>query len=91
VLLPVFEPGKSNCVVTCAPIMQENMEKTFKEMGYKTQIRTLTDFYDDYGLEGGEDDGEEDDEDEDEDEDMSDGDEGSTDGEGSHSEDEMKE
>jgi Zn-dependent M16 (insulinase) family peptidase len=23
VLLPVFEPGKSNCVVTCAPIMQE--------------------------------------------------------------------
>jgi hypothetical protein len=39
------------------------MEKAFKAMGYKTQVQTLTHFYDDYGLEGGEDDGGEDDDD----------------------------
>ncbi|KAJ9143690.1 Zinc metalloprotease [Pleurostoma richardsiae] len=75
-LLPVFLPGKSNVVVTCAPIMQENMEKAFKAMGYDTQVQPLTHFYDDYGLKGPEDeeedeDMEDDEDDEDEDEDMS--------------------
>ncbi|KAH8887338.1 hypothetical protein GQ53DRAFT_656304 [Thozetella sp. PMI_491] len=66
VVLPVFEPGKSNVVVTCAPIMQENMEKTLQTMGYKTQIQPLSHFYDDYGIGGGEN-PEEDEEDEDDD------------------------
>ena len=68
-------------------IRLQNMEKTFKEMGYKTQVKTLTDFYDDYGLEGGEHDSEED---EDEDEDMSDEEDGSSDDEGSDSDEDME-
>ncbi|ROT43702.1 cytoplasm protein [Sodiomyces alkalinus F11] len=65
-VLPVFEPGKSNVVVTCAPILQENIEKALKETGYKTQVRQLADFHDDYGLKAPE--GEEDEEEEDEEE-----------------------
>lgn len=58
------------------------MEKAFKGMGYKTQVRSLADFYDAYGLVGDDeddkvdpDDDEEDDSDEDgeDDEDMSEG------------------
>ncbi|KAL1882995.1 hypothetical protein VTK73DRAFT_517 [Phialemonium thermophilum] len=74
-VLPLFEPGKSNVVVTCAPIMQEKMENAFKDMGYKTQSQPLSHFYNDYGLEAGpahnedeEEDDEEDDEDDEEDE-----------------------
>ncbi|KAK3328009.1 Metalloenzyme, LuxS/M16 peptidase-like protein [Cercophora scortea] len=66
VVLPVFEPGKSNVVVTCAPIMEENMVKVLSAMGYKTQVQPLSHFYDDYGfkLEGEEEEEEEDDDDE---------------------------
>ncbi|KAH8744387.1 hypothetical protein F5883DRAFT_660986 [Diaporthe sp. PMI_573] len=72
-VLPVFEPGKSNVVVTCAPLMQENMEKMLGTMGYKTQVQRLSHFYDDYGLKGDneEDDEEDDEDDEDDDDDMS--------------------
>ncbi len=38
-------------------------------MGYKTQVKQLSDFYDAYGLEAGTDEGEEMDEDEDDDDD----------------------
>lgn len=61
-LLPAFEPGKSNVVVCCAPIMVENLEKELKAMGYKSQVKQLADFHDAYGLEAGEDDGEEEEE-----------------------------
>ncbi|KAK4448201.1 Presequence protease 1, chloroplastic/mitochondrial [Podospora aff. communis PSN243] len=50
VILPVFAPGKSNVVVTCAPIMEEGMVKGLSTMGYKTQVRALSDFHEDYGL-----------------------------------------
>ncbi|KAK4238493.1 Presequence protease 1, chloroplastic/mitochondrial [Achaetomium macrosporum] len=76
VIMPVFEPGKSNVVVTCAPIMEENMVKALAAAGYKTQVQPLSHFYDDYGLKAGEDDGEEEEDDKDEeeeDEDMEDG------------------
>lgn len=33
------------------------MEKAFKTMGYATQVKSLSDFYDHYGLEGDDDDG----------------------------------
>ncbi|KAL2133113.1 hypothetical protein VTI74DRAFT_2915 [Chaetomium olivicolor] len=72
VIMPVFEPGRSNVVVTCAPIMEENMVKALGAAGYKTQVQALSHFYDDYGLKADEEDGEEEDE-EDEDEDMSEG------------------
>ncbi|KAG7288803.1 hypothetical protein NEMBOFW57_005161 [Staphylotrichum longicolle] len=75
VILPVFEPGRSNVVVTCAPIMEENMVKALAAAGYKTQVQTLSHFYDDYGLKADDED-EEEEEEEDEDED-DDGEEGS--------------
>ncbi|EON97551.1 putative zinc metalloprotease protein [Phaeoacremonium minimum UCRPA7] len=70
-ILPVFVAGKSNVVVTCAPIMEENMTKAFKAVGYSVQTQPLTHFYDDYGLKGEDDEEmeEEDDEDEEEEED----------------------
>ncbi|EWZ48630.1 hypothetical protein FOCG_07077 [Fusarium oxysporum f. sp. radicis-lycopersici 26381] len=49
-VLPCFEPGKSNIVVTAAKIMQEGMETAFKDMGYKVQTHELSYFHDDYGL-----------------------------------------
>ncbi|KAI1340894.1 Metalloenzyme, LuxS/M16 peptidase-like protein [Xylariaceae sp. FL0016] len=79
-ILPMFEPGKSNVVVCCANVMVEQMEKELQDMGYKTQVKQLSDFYDAYGLEGDEDGDEEDEDDDDDDmEDGSDGSEGSED------------
>ncbi|KAE8440606.1 hypothetical protein EG329_007041 [Mollisiaceae sp. DMI_Dod_QoI] len=70
ILLPTFTPGKSNVVVTCAPIMEEGIVKGFKEMGFKAQVQSLASFEESYGLEADEDEGHEDD---DEDADMEDG------------------
>ncbi|KAG6015823.1 hypothetical protein E4U43_004726, partial [Claviceps pusilla] len=75
-ILRCFEPGQSNVVITCAKLMTENMETSFKAMGYKVQTRELSYFHDDYGLKGDEDDDEEE-EDEDEDEEDEEGSEGS--------------
>ncbi|EMR62792.1 putative zinc metalloprotease protein [Eutypa lata UCREL1] len=75
-LLPIFEPGKSNVVICCAHVMVEKLEKELQEMGYKTQVKQLSDFYDAYGLEADEDE-EGDEMDEDEDESDDDGSEGS--------------
>ncbi|KAH6636872.1 Metalloenzyme, LuxS/M16 peptidase-like protein [Chaetomium tenue] len=82
VIMPVFEPGKSNVVVTCAPIMEENMVKALGTAGYKTQVQTLSHFHNDYGLKADEEEEEEEEED-DEDEEMEDGSEGSESGEDS--------
>jgi len=79
IVLPVFEPGKSNVVVTCAPIMEEKIEKALSEMGYKTQVQPLSHFYDDYGLKADEDGEEEDDDDEDDDDEDMTGDESDSD------------
>lgn len=75
VILPCFAPGKSNVTITCAKIMTENMEASFKAMGYKVQTRELSDFHDDYGLAAPEGDSEEDDEEDEEDEEDDDDDE----------------
>ncbi|KAL7625178.1 hypothetical protein AAE478_004393 [Parahypoxylon ruwenzoriense] len=66
-LLPIFEPGKSNVVVCCSHAMVEKLEEGLQAMGYKTRIKQLSDFHDDYGLEApeGEEDGDEDEEDSD--------------------------
>ncbi|TWU73378.1 hypothetical protein ED733_001917 [Metarhizium rileyi] len=66
-ILPCFEPGKSNVVVTCAKLMSENMETTLKAMGYKVQTHELSHFHDDYGLKAGEEEGEEEEEDQEDD------------------------
>ncbi|KAI1390879.1 Metalloenzyme, LuxS/M16 peptidase-like protein [Hypoxylon trugodes] len=80
-LLPLFEPGKSNVVVCCAHTMIEKLENEFESLGYKTEIKQLSDFADDYGLKApeGEEDGENDEEDGSDDE--SEGSEGSGDSE----------
>ncbi|KAI1458461.1 Metalloenzyme, LuxS/M16 peptidase-like protein [Annulohypoxylon moriforme] len=79
-LLPLFEPGKSNVVVCCAHAMTEKLEKEFQDMGYKTEVKQLSDFSGDYGLEAPE--GEENGEDEEDDDDEgSEGSEGSYDSE----------
>lgn len=68
-ILPVFEPGTSDVVVTCALQLQEDIEKSFKEVGYKTRVQQLSDFYNNYGLEAREGDTDDEDEDDDIDED----------------------
>ncbi|CZR67502.1 related to metalloprotease 1 [Phialocephala subalpina] len=67
VLMPAFTPGKSNVVVTCAPIMEEGIVKGFKELGFKTQVQPLSAFQESYGLEADEDEGQDDEEEETED------------------------
>lgn len=57
-------------MLTC---FSQNIDKAFKEMGYKTQVKPLADFHDDYGFKGDDDEDDEDDEDDDE-EDGSEGD-----------------
>lgn len=79
-ILPCFEPGKSNVVITCAKLMTENMETAFRGMGYKVQTHELSYFHDDYGLRT---DDEDDEDEEDEDDDDEEGSEGSYDSEGS--------
>ncbi len=54
------------------------MVKTLAAAGYKTQVQTLTHFYDDYGLKGDEEEeDEEEDDDDDDDDEMEDGSEAS--------------
>lgn len=67
-VLPCFQPGKSNVVVTCAKNMQESMETAFKGIGYKVDTHELSYFHDDYGLEApeGEEEGDDDEDDDDE-------------------------
>ncbi|KAG9235693.1 zinc metalloprotease [Amylocarpus encephaloides] len=62
ILLPLFVPGTANIIMTCANIMQEGSVKNFEELGFKTQVKALSDFKENYGLEPLE--GEEDDNDE---------------------------
>ncbi|PGH15853.1 hypothetical protein AJ80_05384 [Polytolypa hystricis UAMH7299] len=49
-ILPLFTPGKSNVVVTCAPVLEEPIKKGFEEEGYRPELRSLKDFEDDYGF-----------------------------------------
>lgn len=64
------------------------MDKAFKNMGYKTQVRSLSDYYDAYGLEGDDEDGNEDPEDDDEEEDSDEDEDMSEDGSGSEEDEE---
>ncbi|KAI9660873.1 MAG: hypothetical protein M1829_006438 [Trizodia sp. TS-e1964] len=49
-VLPVFMPGSSNFVVTCAPVLQETIKASFEAAGYSPQVKHLSDFQEDYGL-----------------------------------------
>ncbi|KAL9007095.1 MAG: hypothetical protein Q9188_000130 [Gyalolechia gomerana] len=50
IVLPVLTAATANLVVTCAPVMEEELVKGFREMGFKPEIRSLASFQDDYGM-----------------------------------------
>ncbi|KAH0122859.1 hypothetical protein KCU67_g17919, partial [Aureobasidium melanogenum] len=74
-IMPIFNPETTNLVVTCATIMEENLVKAFTDAGFKPEVKSLSDFEDDYGLENieGDDDDEEDDVEEEEEDGSEDG------------------
>ncbi|EER25298.1 hypothetical protein CPC735_019020 [Coccidioides posadasii C735 delta SOWgp] len=67
-VFPVFTPGSSDIVVTCAPVLEERIKTGFESLGFKPEVQPLKYFEDDYGLQL-----DDDEEDEDEDEDDEDG------------------
>ncbi|KAF7188172.1 hypothetical protein HII31_10457 [Pseudocercospora fuligena] len=70
-LTPLFNPTSANLVVTCADGMKEKMVENFGKEGFKVELKELSFFEDDYGLEApeGADEEDEDEEDEEDDED----------------------
>lgn len=70
IVLPIFEGETANLFVTCAPSMAEGLVKGFGELGFKPEVKPLTFFQDDYGLQADDGADEQGDEEEDEDEDM---------------------
>ncbi|KAI7657919.1 hypothetical protein KC318_g11534 [Hortaea werneckii] len=72
-MVPAFKPQSGILIVTCAQIMQENLEERLRSLGFKPEVKPLEEFQDDYGLramegeEGNETDSEEEDDDDDDD------------------------
>ncbi|KAF2733728.1 zinc metalloprotease-like protein [Polyplosphaeria fusca] len=83
----VFEPEKTDLVVSCGGNMVEGLKKSFDEAGFKTKVKPLAEFQEGYGLEAGDDEGEEEEDDDDDDEEGEDEDDEDEDGAG---EDKMK-
>ncbi|MCJ1247440.1 hypothetical protein MMC30_004654 [Trapelia coarctata] len=77
ILLPVLTPESANLFITCAAVMQENLVRDFKGIGFKPEVKPLALFQDDYGLKTGDVEEEEDDEEDEledsDEEDMTDG------------------
>jgi Zn-dependent M16 (insulinase) family peptidase len=76
-VLPVFQPGSTDLVVTCGTIMAEDLKKNFEKAGFRPEVRTLASFQDGYGLpvaegEDAEDEDEEGDDEDDDDEESGD-------------------
>jgi Zn-dependent M16 (insulinase) family peptidase len=67
-LLPLFDAKKANLVITCASGMKDKMQENFSSAGFAVEVKDLSFFEDDYGLQApaGEDDEDEDEEEEDE-------------------------
>ena len=53
VILPLFDAMKSNLFVTCAPVMEKKTVTGFGELGFKSEVKPLAFFQDDYGLKTG--------------------------------------
>ncbi|KAL8997888.1 MAG: hypothetical protein Q9169_002970 [Polycauliona sp. 2 TL-2023] len=49
-ILPVLTAGSANLIVTCAPVMEEELVKGFKDLGFKPEVRPLSYFQDGYGM-----------------------------------------
>ncbi|KKF94108.1 putative protein C3H1.02c [Ceratocystis platani] len=71
ILMSLFEPGKSNIVITCNPNLTDTLNSSLTKVGFATRVQTLDEFQDDYGLKAldPEDDEEEEEEEEEEDDD----------------------
>ncbi|KAL5428911.1 hypothetical protein PMIN04_000521 [Paraphaeosphaeria minitans] len=69
VIANVFDPAKTDLVITCGGNMVDDLKKNFEKDGFRINVKQLVDFQEDYGLQG--------DEDEEEDEEDSEGSEGS--------------
>ena len=68
-VLPVLNAKTANLIVTCAPIMEEELAKGLEGLGFKIETKPLAYFQDDYGMkipEGADDDEEEEEEEGDE-------------------------
>lgn len=50
VVLPVLTAGTANLIVTCAPVMEEEVVKGFQDLGFQPEVRPLAYFQDDYGI-----------------------------------------
>lgn len=49
-VLPVLTAATANLVVTCAPVMEEELVKGFEKMGFTPEVRSLASFQDSYGM-----------------------------------------
>lgn len=50
IVLPVLTAATANLVVTCAPVMEEELVKGFQGLGFTPEVRSLASFQDDYGM-----------------------------------------
>ncbi|KAL8843609.1 MAG: hypothetical protein Q9170_000113 [Blastenia crenularia] len=50
IVLPVLMAATANLVVTCAPVMEEELVKEFQGLGFTPEVRSLASFQDDYGM-----------------------------------------
>lgn len=50
IVLPVLTAGTANLIVTCAPVMEEELVTGFEGLGFKPEVRPLAYFQDDYGV-----------------------------------------
>lgn len=79
IVLPVFDAKTGTLIITCAPVMEEELMKEFEGLGFQPELKPLAWFQDDYGLKGqGEEEEEDDEDDEEGDVDMEDVDEDET-------------
>ncbi|KAI4206241.1 MAG: hypothetical protein LQ346_001212 [Caloplaca aetnensis] len=50
IVLPVLTAATANLVVTCAPVMEEDLVNGFRDMGFAPEVRSLASFQDSYGM-----------------------------------------
>lgn len=62
IVMPAFAPETATLLVTCAPVMEEEVVKGFEGLGFKVEVKGLAGFQDDYGVKGEEDDDHDDEE-----------------------------
>ncbi|KKA26608.1 hypothetical protein TD95_003425 [Thielaviopsis punctulata] len=66
VLMPLFEAGRSNIVITCNPNLTDTLKNNLAMAKFETRVQTLDEFENDYGLQALDPDNDQDSEDDDE-------------------------